>query len=308
MDKHTYSGKINEWIDQHIDQFFKTDCATNNSLRDVIKYIMQGGKRVRPSISLDIYNTLCEKRGCEKFYTFGFLPVEYIHTSSLVIDDLPCMDNAISRRGNTCVHKKYGEAIAQLSSAILLSLSTDCYSGDIDKAIDAGHLTKEQASEISIYFIRKFSNVLGVTSQGQLLDLESTNGDVGILLREVSSKISVEDIITKKTGTFFEMSFELGWILGTGSLKDLDKIKRLAHSFSMAFQIADDLEDMEEDLRTAKKNVNQNYALRYGKDKATESGLDYLTEFTQSLQELELSSPYFTTLVDYLRSKINMAV
>lgn len=306
MYENTYSEQINDWIDQHIDKFFKTqDCATNNSLRNVIKYIMQGGKRVRPSISLDIYNTLCEKNGREKIYTFSFLPVEYIHTSSLVIDDLPCMDNAISRRGNTCVHKKYGEAIAQLSSAILLSLSTDSYSSDIDKAIKSGYLSKEQASEISIYFIHKFSNVLGVTSQGQLLDLESTNGDVGILLREVSSKISVEDIITKKTGTFFEMSFELGWILGTGSIQDLDKIKALAHSFSMAFQIADDLEDMEEDLRTAKKNVNQNYALRYGKDKAIESGLAYLSEFTQGLQELDLTSSYFTTLVDYLRSKIS---
>jgi geranylgeranyl diphosphate synthase type II len=315
-----YKNEIDIMIQTHLDTFFDKD----NKLKDIVKYTLQNGKRIRPSISLDIYNTLTKKNNLQhKLVGLCFLCIEYIHTSSLIIDDLPCMDNAKMRRGNICIHNKYGEAIAQLTSAILLSMATNVFWTDMNNNFLKKKYEYRDISEISLYFIEKFSKILSLSSEGQLLDLQFTNNDIGNLLKNLSEKIHIEEIIYKKTGSFFEMSFELGWILGNlGNLENLEnfenlenlenfenfplhsqEIKELSHNFSMTFQILDDIEDIEEDSYQNKKNINQNYALRYGVEKAINDGKLYLAKFKEKLIELELMSNFFTDMINYFENK-----
>jgi len=279
---------INRYIEEHLNIYFGED---NNIMKTITSYVIENGKRVRPAISFDIYNTL----GKDNLFKYTFLAIEYIHSSSLIIDDLPCMDDALTRRNNICIHKKYGEAIAQLTTAILLSLSAHCISYEINSLMKDNLISIDKANEITMYFLSKFSEILKTASHGQLLDLENSDKDIGLLLKDISSKI---------TEIFFTVSFELPWICVNG-FKHIDKIKSLSHNFSMAFQIIDDICDIEEDLAKNKKNVNQNYALRYGIEKTVKDANTYLNIFSEQLIELDLNSEFFDNLIKNLRTKLS---
>lgn len=283
---------VNDDIKEHLNIFFNNK---SNIMKEVVEYVMKDGKRIRPLISYNIYSALTK----DNIFKYCFLSIEYIHTSSLIIDDLPCMDNADIRRNNICIHKKYGEAIAQLATAFLLSLSTHAFSYEINNLVKNKLLTTDKANEITMYFLSKFSDILSTTSEGQLLDLEYSNADIGTLLKDISSKITVEEIITKKTESLFSICFELPWICAVGT-SNLDKIQSLSHSFSMAFQIVDDIQDREEDFKTNKKNINQNYALRYGLDIAIRDANNYLNKFKEQLIELCLYNAFFEELIQNL--------
>lgn len=304
-----FADAVNKLLEIHIDQFFKL----SRTFREQVVYVLEGGKRLRPAISLDVYNTLCKRNGYPNdVFSSSFLTTEYIHTSSLIIDDLPCMDDAAVRRGKVCLHKRYGEAMAQLTSAVLMSMCMHAYSSDVSRAIDSGDIDKTVASEITVYLIDRLSSVIHVTSQGQFLDTtgvgESSDNppskDLGQFLKDVSENTAVEEIIDKKTGTFFEMCFEIAWVLGNRSLDGIENMRDLSHPLSMAFQIIDDIHDMQEDLETDKKNVQGNYALRHGKERAIADAGKYLETFSNAVIDLGLSSEFFDQVLDFLTKSL----
>lgn len=317
---------VNDLLATHLDAFFGSEShhQSGSGLKEPVKYVLQGGKHIRPKISLDIYNTLThvdthvETHASEHApHRLGicFLATEYIHSASLIIDDLPCMDNAQTRRGNKCIHLKYSEAIAQLTTGALLALCTHSLAFDLNKAVDSGVLCKDTVSKITMYALGVLGNSLFKVSDGQLQDLyahseahsnadSEAHGDLGNVLKCISKDIDVKETIIKKTGTLFEMCFELGWIIGTGSTDGTARVRELANLFAMAFQIADDIEDYTVDLETNKKNVSQNYAIVCGKDTAIKDGHMYLDQFSEQLGNLGLSSPFFDQLVGQLRSKL----
>ncbi|NBU34201.1 hypothetical protein EB118_08770 [bacterium] len=345
MSLHELCNNVNELLSLHIESFFGNGDTT---FKEMIKYVLKGGKRIRPAISLDIYNSLCAKNGfSNNVFSTSFLATEYIHTSSLIIDDLPCMDNALTRRGNICIHKRYGEAMAQLTSAVLMSMCIHAYSSDLERVVNSGETSKTIASEITVYLVNRLSTIVHVTSQGQIIESiidssseradserahserahserahserahserahserahnDSERADIGELLKYASEKVTVEEIIQKKTGTFFEMCFELAWILGNRSLDGIHQIREVSIPLAMAFQIIDDIHDMTEDLQTDKKNVNGSYALKYGKDKAIHDAHTYLDTFVDRLDKIGLSSPFFESLTMSLRSKLQL--
>ena len=254
-----YIQDINIMIDNHFDLYFKTE----THMKEVCKYIMQGGKRIRPSIIIDIINTLGGSP-----IGIGILSIEYIHTASLVVDDLPCMDNATHRRNQVCPHLKYGEAIAQVSSVVLLAMGMDS-------------------------MIRVKENLLEYTS-----DMLGIHGAAGGQILDLTGQGKPTEIIYKKTGKFFEFCFIAGWICGGGDKDKLSEIKDVAYNFSMIFQIIDDFEDVKED------KPHNNYVLFYGKEKATRDVNEYLTILKLKLNNVNLSSPFFYSILNYFDKKI----
>jgi geranylgeranyl diphosphate synthase type II len=253
-----YVQVIDTMLDSHIRDYFKDE----SHIREVCTYILKGGKRIRPSIILDIISTLGGKE-----HDSSVLSIEYIHTASLVVDDLPCMDNATLRRNKECPHIKYGEAVAQVSSVVLLGMAMDTFSKNLE-------------------LVQYASEMIGIhgASGGQILDL--------------TGKGDPKEIIYKKTGKFFEFCFIAGWIRGGGSRDMVPEIKKLAYSFSMVFQIIDDFDDVEED------QPHNNYVLFYGKEKASEDVRGHLSTFRKKLEELKLTSLFFDSLVNYFVSKL----
>ena len=288
-----YIGDINLNIKKHLEKYFRSD----TNMLDMCKYSLDGGKKIRASISMDICNTLLSST---ENVLNASLTSEYLHASSLIIDDLPCMDNTEFRRDKESVHIKYGETLAQIISVLLVSISIDSLVRDIK---NLASITKDNKNfiDVIIYLSSTISKTLGNNglAGGQFLDLCCTNKEVNKFNKD---SININDLIIKKTGSLFELCFVIGWLFGEGDISKIDEIKELAKNFSMLYQILDDLEDMKEDKTDNEEN--KNYALKYGKEIAIINFIDYRTKFKDGSKKLGLFSDYFNELIKYLDTKL----
>src|SRR5690242_20600502 len=223
-------------------------------LRDACEYALtNGGKRFRPLIVLLIAEAL--GNGLNVFESA--LSVEFFHTASLIADDLPCMDNDDERRDKPSLHKVYGEAIALLASYALLTAAFEkiyCNAAVMQMAPSPFCHFSDRACTVALESATRCAGILGATG-GQFLDLFPPNQNLE----------TVKQTIYKKTVTLFEVSFVFGWVFGGGDLNKLDKVKKAAHHFGMAFQTADDLIDM---LQDEKKQREMSIARLIGKERA----------------------------------------
>ena len=204
-----------------------------SAVRDACEYaLMNGGKRFRPIIVTMVGDAL----KCTKDITPSALAIEYFHTASFVADDLPCMDDDDLRRNKPSVHKRYGESVALLASYALIAsgygLATSCVK-NTGVSVDVGCAALESATSNTGLF---------GTTGGQFFDLQPPDLSLSTL----------RDIIHKKTVSLFEISFVFGWLFGGGDPKKLDLVKKLASHFGMAFQFADDIDDVDQDARNGR--------------------------------------------------------
>lgn len=201
-------------------EFFSKD------LQEAIAYALLGpGKRLRPLMVLANALAYAEMPS-QKALSYALpaaLAVEYVHTYSLIHDDLPAMDNDDYRRGRPSLHRRFNEALAILAGDALLS---DAF-GHLAKArINAAHL----CYELSLSAGRL--NLVG----GQAEDLAGQKaklGDEQWLL-----------INTKKTARLFEACAVMGALSVDAPKAALEQSRRFGHHFGVAFQLKDDLDDM----------------------------------------------------------------
>lgn len=222
-------------------------------LRDACEYaLVNGGKRIRPLIVFMVAHAIDKKFDVLQ----PALSIEYFHTASLIVDDLPCMDNDDFRREKPSLHKVFGESTALLASYSLMTAGFHkIYEGAKTYATFANN-----SDNICFVALGEVSQAAGLegTTGGQYLDLYPEN----LSLEKIKS------IIEKKTAKLFEISFLYGWLFGGGDLSLLQTIKKIGYHFGMAFQIADDLKDFVQDKKREKPI---NLALVLGKKKAKEA-------------------------------------
>ena len=208
-----------------------------NPLRDACEYaLLNGGKRFRPALVFMIAKAL----GHEVDVSQAAMGIEFFHTASLIADDLPCMDNDDERRNKPTTHRIYGESVALLATYALIAAGYACLAKNAHALKQGEHPFAGQSDHLCVLALENATHntgLLGATG-GQFLDLTPPNLSLGL----------VQEVIQKKTVTLFEISFVLGWLFGGGNLDQLDLVKRSAAHFGMAFQIADDLDDMTQDL------------------------------------------------------------
>lgn len=226
--------------------------------------LMNGGRRVRPIICL----LIAESLGSLENAIAGAIAIEFFHTASLVADDLPCMDDDDERRGHPSTHKRFGEAVAILTTYALI-------------AEGYGRLGFSKSEHLSklLEETTLATGLLGA-SQGQLLDLDGKNS---------------KEMIEKKTGSLFELSFIYGWIFGGGQLEQLHLVRETAAHFGLAFQIYDDLEDLGEEGVNIAENLGVDQALTLFnhhldsfKALAERLGLSTLLNLTQIFEKTDI--------------------
>ena len=285
-----YIDSINRNIEIHLKKYFKE----NDPMLEVCKYSMKHGKKIRPSISLDICKSLLNST---ENVEFPSLLVEYLHTASLIIDDLPCMDNAKIRRNNPTTHIKFGEAVTQLSSIVFLSLAMDA----LNLGINLDENKKEEMVKIGFIVFSKLSKILGNegVAGGQLLDLAMSNKDIKNMYNE---KIDLNEMIVKKTGALFELSFLIGWLFGKGDTEKIDDVREISLYFSMIYQILDDLEDVDEDSNITE--ISKNYVITHGKETSIKNCYMYINKFKMEMIKLNIYSDYFKELMNYVKEKL----
>jgi len=252
-------------------------------LRDACEYALKsGGKRYRPLLVL----LVAEGVGKGLNVLPAALSVEYFHTASLIADDLPCMDNEEERRNKPCLHKVYGEAIALLASYGLICAAFEKIRENSAVLREAGFVHADHVCALALEHTSRCAGIRGATG-GQFLDLFPPSFTLD----------TIRQVIYKKTVTLFEVSFVLGWLFGGGAIDMLDRVKKSACHFGMAFQIADDLEDLAQD----EKNQREiNVARHIGKERAFHLFEEEMRQFQLLLQELGLDTPSFQKMTDML--------
>jgi len=187
-----------------------------------------GGKRLRPVLVME---TAALFGRSDDGVVLAGAALECIHCYSLVHDDLPAMDDDDLRRGQPTVHKAFDEATAILAGDALLTLAFD---------IIADERVHERA-DIRLQLSRDLARASGIGGMagGQMLDLESEHRD--------RTEAEIRTLQAMKTGALLRYACRAGAILGDAPDAEVDRLTRFGEVIGLAFQLADDLLDVEAD-------------------------------------------------------------
>ena len=263
-------------------------------LAEAMEYaVMNGGKRIRPILMYMICD-LFEKNNCKSYDKIKEIAValEFIHCYSLVHDDLPAMDNDDYRRGKLTVHKKYNEAIGILVGDVLL---TEAF-GIIANSKSLGDKNKvEIISKLSEY--AGFFGMVG----GQFVDMESENKKVEI--------DTLKYIHAHKTGKLLTAAIELPMIALDIEGKKREKMVEYSKLLGIAFQIKDDILDIEGNFEEIGKKSNdvQNekttYPSIFGLEKSKKLLQEYLEKAKKIIEDEFEGNQLFLELTDYFGNR-----
>ncbi len=260
-----YKALVNDYILDYIPQID----GKSSTLYDAMKYsIVAGGKRIRPVLLL----AACEFAGGSSADALPYAcAIEYIHTYSLIHDDLPAMDDDDLRRGMPTNHKKFGEGIAILAGDGLLNTAFEVMSKNMMLYFDKPDELKKRIN--AMYTIASASGVRGIVA-GQVSDLESEGADV--------SNEMLEYIHINKTGVLLSGAVRAGLYLGGASDEMMRDMTKYAECLGLAFQIADDILD----VKGNKAEMGKNTGVDAAHEKTTYVSLNGLEKSEQRLQEL----------------------
>ncbi|MEB3702038.1 Polyprenyl synthetase family protein [Candidatus Bealeia paramacronuclearis] len=171
--------------------------------------------------------------------------VEIIHSYSLIHDDLPAMDNADLRRGKPTIHRQFDEATAILAGDALIPLAFEIFSDP----------KTHPSPEVRLHLITSLSRAIGAEGLviGQMRDLEREG--------KTESHSDLLQVSLGKTGALFGFSTEAGGILGGASVEDLQNLRKFGELYGIAFQIQDDLLDVEVSSVVSGKTTGRDEAL-----------------------------------------------
>ena len=278
---YTYKKQFEEELEAHMDLF-----GPPTVLREACHYaLLNGGKRFRPIIVFMMAKALGKKLSV----VFSAMAVEFFHTASLVADDLPCMDDDDLRRNKPSVHKVFGETTALLATYGLIAAGYQCISLNA-QALHAKTQANDQVCALAVENASLNTGLLGATG-GQYLDIFPPG----------QTEEEIREILQKKTVSLFEIAFVMGWLFGGGDPQRLPEVKQAALHFGMAFQLADDIDDMEQDRQ---KGSLGNFAVAFGKERALQVFYAEIEAFREVLQALQLSSPELKELELFLIQQV----
>ncbi len=206
--------------------------TVETEFNEAVRYaVFPGGKRLRPVLTL---------LGAE---LFGGQPedvlnaasaVEYIHTSSLIFDDLPCMDDSPHRRGKLALHEKFGEGLSTLVAIGFLNQSYQMVALD-------GHSNPQRTVDAILEIVQCVGP--GGMVGGQSVDLKIATCNEC----KICSRSKYGGVLNLKTSSLIRLALRLGAILSGGRGEQLDALSDFAEELGHAYQISDDIIDMQQD-------------------------------------------------------------
>ena len=290
FDLKRYLAERKQLVDDALERVFPNPVGLQKTVLEASRYsLFAGGKRLRPILCLAASEVV---GGAVEAAMPSACALEMIHTYSLIHDDLPAMDNDDFRRGKPTNHKVFGEAMAVLAGDALLTEAFDFVaSTPLDK-----NVTTEKILEV-IRILVKSSGYRGMIG-GQVIDLECENKTVDIT--------TVEYMHIHKTGAILTASLEIGGLLGGGDEERISALTRYGQHLGLAFQITDDLLDVEGDAELMGKQPGSDVAknkktypallgLARSKEAAREhvdAALDALSLFDDSAEPLRAIARY----------------
>jgi geranylgeranyl diphosphate synthase type II len=252
-----------ELVDRHLAALVPGEAVPPETIHRAMRYsLFAGGKRIRPILFLEAARSVVGDLGAsENAAADGSCALEMIHTYSLIHDDLPALDNDDYRRGKLTNHKVFGEAMAILAGDALLTLAFEVLA-------KLPGSTADQRSRM-IAELASASGTVGGMIGGQVADLEGEGKPPDAQL--------LETIHRAKTGALLRASVRLGAIFAHATEAQIDALSCYGEHIGLAFQIVDDLLDVEESSealgKTAGKDATQGkitFPAVYGLEKSHE--------------------------------------
>ncbi|MEH2999825.1 polyprenyl synthetase family protein [Bacillus pumilus] len=251
-----------------------------------------GGKRLRPVLVLALLHAYGKNE--EDGIPVG-CAVEMIHTYSLIHDDLPCMDDDDLRRGIPTNHKVYGEATAVLAGDALLTESFRLITSQLSSSVSADKKLR------IVDELVKSAGALGMVG-GQSDDMEAEQKQVSLA--------ELESIHARKTGKLLTFSVAAGAMLAGASDDDIEKLREFSYHIGIAFQIRDDILDLEGSEEKIGKRVGSDTA----NEKSTYPSLltlsgakeklhEHITRAKEIVSNLQLEQQLLHDLCDLIASR-----
>ncbi|MBU2875998.1 polyprenyl synthetase family protein [Marinobacter salexigens] len=263
--------------------------STSERLQAAMRYsVLGGGKRIRPALSLAAASALGQPMEAALVPACA---VELIHAYSLVHDDLPAMDNDELRRGRPTAHIAFDEATAILAGDALQALAFEWLAE-----------APEIEAPARLAMIRELAHASGHSGMvgGQAIDLESVGKSLTLA--------QLESMHRHKTGALIEASVRIGALTAPGvSKQSLDALTAYAKALGLAFQVQDDLLDIEGDTETIGKpqgsdiaRAKPTYPALLGLAGAREHLSSLLSSALESLQDFGPVADPLRAMADYV--------
>ncbi len=250
-----------------------------------------GGKRLRPILMNETFQMF---NGQGDVIEPFMAAIEMIHTYSLVHDDLPAMDNDMLRRGKPTTHAVYGEAMGVLAGDALLNYAFETALNAFDADTDVVQVTE------AMRILARKAGVFGMIG-GQVVDVESEKKQLEM------TEEKIDFIYDLKTGALIEASMMIGAVLAGASEEQVQTIEDVASKIGMAFQIQDDILDIEGDeavlgkpIGSDERNEKSTYVTFAGIEKSKEEVKRLTDEAVDELNRLPVHNEFLTELLNYL--------
>ena len=275
-------------VDAALERLLPPEAARPAIIHRAMRYsVFAGGKRVRPILCLE----------AARIFTADVAPVlpvacalEFIHTYSLIHDDLPALDNDDLRRGQPTCHKQFGEAMAILAGDGLLTLAFE--------TLAAAPLAAEPRVEIIRTIAAGAGTIDGMVG-GQVADLEAER-------QQVTAEM-LEYIHRSKTAALICASVVSGAIAGGASASDVARLRAFGQQIGWAFQVTDDILDVEESSETLGKTAGKDqaqqkatYPALFGREKSHEFARELATRAIAELDAFGERAGHLRQLGEFL--------
>lgn len=302
-----FEEKYNSFVDtinKALDKYVVEKQTPERKIYNAMKYsLMAGGKRLRPVLSLAVTELL--NGNIKEVLPFA-CAIEMIHTYSLIHDDLPCMDNDDYRRGRLTNHKVFGESLAVLAGDALLNYAFEIMLESCMKqkegSSDCAHNYKSSIPlDLKVNAMGIIANAAGVSGMigGQVVDIESEGKKI--------SKDLLMYMHRCKTGALIKSCVVSAAVLSNAGKEELKCLEKYAENIGLAFQIKDDILDVEGDSKVLGKptgsdqvNEKSTFVSLYGMNQSKRMLVDITSNAINSLEIFREKADFLKKLADYL--------
>ncbi len=291
MDIHQYLDQQRQRVDHYLEHSLPASLRDPEQLYESMRYsLLAGGKRIRPILTIATAQAL----GYDDDAMLPFAAsLEFIHTYSLVHDDLPAMDDDDYRRGRLTNHKVYGDGMAILAGDALQTMAFELCSQDVGSH---GPTASQQLQIVrELAFGSGHQGMVG----GQVMDIQAENQEV-----ELSH---LQKIHAHKTGQLIRAAVRIGGIIGGASSMQLDDLTGYAEDIGLAFQIADDVlnmvgtrEELGKDAGTDEKRGKQTYPSFFGVEGSKKLGENCIERAIARLESFDHQADPLRKIASYI--------
>ncbi len=281
-----YLATVADIAERKFDEHLPPETDVPMNLHKAMRYsVFAGGKRLRPGLAHAAFELF---HGSGESIWYATSALEFLHTFSLIHDDLPCIDNDDYRRGKPTAHKQFGEATAVMSGDALCVLAFELIA----------KTRNPQAMECLAHKLGTYGMI-----GGEMTDIDCEGKDVSLE--------TVDYIHYHKTAALIEASLVIGAQLANAKESDIRKIESYGRSIGLAFQIVDDIldivsttEELGKDAGSDMASGKATYPALVGLDASRQKALELYEESLKQLEGIDGDTSVLKAIAAFIITRV----